>query len=94
MAERRRCSKCGTPLNIYHNPTHICSACQDKLATETLKGFDGPNIDVKQIAYILDLTEEGGKAIVAGRQVTSRDFSHEKAAMGKGVLPGLDPVAT
>ena len=57
MEEMRRCSKCGIPLTI-HNPTHICWTCQDKLAKESLRGFDGPNIDVKQIAYILELGEE------------------------------------
>ena len=54
---KRKCSKCGGPVNIY-NPSHICYKCQDKLATERWKALDRPFVDVKQIAEVLDLYEE------------------------------------
>ena len=53
----RLCSECGKCLTIY-NPSHICWACQDKLAEESFKFFEEQYIDVKQMAQILKLSEE------------------------------------
>ena len=56
MAERK-CSRCGERLNIY-NPSHICNACQKKLADKKWEAIEGPFVEVKDIAEVLDLSEE------------------------------------
>lgn len=55
--KNRNCSKCGTPLNSY-NPSHICYRCQEKMVDEKWESIKGQYVKVKDIAVILDVSEE------------------------------------
>ena len=53
----RKCSSCGNKLNIY-NPSHLCHACQRKRAEDKFKNIEGMNVRVRDLACILDISEE------------------------------------
>lgn len=55
--EGRKCSSCGKTLSIY-NPTHLCWTCQDKRCEDLFGDIEGRNVKVKDLAYILDISEE------------------------------------
>ena len=60
--EERKCSRCRKSMSDY-NPSHICWACQEKLAEERWRAIESPYVYVSDIAQIIDLSEEQVKRL-------------------------------